>query len=153
MTASVVVIGLGNPDRGDDGAGREVARRLLATEASKVARILEDNGEATAILAYLDGASTAFLIDACVSGAPSGAVRRIDLAQESLPSARYGLSSHGFGLAEALALAEALDRLPKHCILFAIEAECFDIGAPLSPAVTRGVAEAVEALCRDIAAI
>lgn len=153
MTASVVVIGLGNSDRGDDGAGREVARRLLATEAAKDARIVEADGEATAILANLDGASTAFLIDACVSGAPSGSVRRIDLAQESLPSVRYGLSSHGFGLAEALALAQALDSLPKHCIVFAIEAECFDIGAPLSLAVTRGVTETVEALRREIAAI
>lgn len=153
MPVSVVVIGLGNPDRGDDGAGREVARRLLAAEAPKGVRIVEADGEATAILAYLDGASTAFLIDACVSGAPSGTVRRIDLTQETLPRARYGLSSHGFGLAEALALAQALDRLPKRCIVYAIEGEGFEIGAPLSPAVAHGVAETVEALRREITMI
>lgn len=147
--ASVVVIGVGNPDRGDDGAGREVVRRLRETNAQS-ALIVETGGEATAILSSLEGASAAFLIDACVSGAPPGAVRRIDLANEALPQARYGLSSHGFGVAEALELAQALGQLPERCIIYAIEGESFEAGAALSVAANRGVAETVEALRREL---
>mgnify|MGYP003349290964 CR=1 FL=1 len=113
--ASVVVIGVGNPDRGDDAAGREVVRRLSA-DAAKNVRFIEADGEASNLLAYLDGASTAFLVDACVSGAPAGTVRRIDLAKEGLPRARYGLSSHGLGLAEALELAQALGQLAEKAL-------------------------------------
>ena len=150
--ASVVVIGVGNPDRGDDAAGREVVRRLSA-DAAKNVRFIEADGEASNLLAYLDGASTAFLVDACVSGAPAGTVRRIDLAKEGLPRARYGLSSHGLGLAEALELAQALGQLPTSCVIYAIEAESVDFGAPLSAPAARGVAETVEALRRELAAL
>jgi hydrogenase maturation protease len=146
---SVVVIGVGNPDRGDDGAGREVVRRLAAAGPPHV-RVVETEGEATTILGHLERASSAFLIDACVSGAPPGTVRRIDLAQEPLPSAHYGLSSHGFGLAEAIALAQSLGTLPPSCIIYAIEGENFEIGAPLSQAAERGVDEVVAALRREL---
>lgn len=149
---SVVVIGVGNPDRGDDAIGREVARRLMH-KAGPAARIVEADGEATTLLSQLEGASIAFLIDACVSGAPPGTVRRIDLATQSLPQARYGLSSHGFGLAEAVALAQTLGTLPPRCIVYAVEAETFEHGAPLSAAAARGVAEVAEALRREMAAL
>jgi hydrogenase maturation protease len=150
--SSVVVIGVGNPDRGDDAFGREVARRL-AVEGSFGAKIVEVDGEATTILGHLEGASTAFLVDACLSGAQAGTVRRIALAEQSLPQARYGLSSHGFGLAEAVALAQALGKLPPRCIIYAVEAESFQHGAPLSTAAERGVVEVVEALRREIASL
>jgi hydrogenase maturation protease len=146
---SVVVIGVGNPDRGDDGAGREVARRLFGCGGPGV-RIVEANGGSTTILDHLNGASTAYLIDACVSGAPPGTVRRIDLAEEPLPRVRYGLSSHGFGLEEALDLAQALGQLPPRCVVFAIEGENFAMGTSLSAAVTRGVTKTVEAIRREI---
>lgn len=149
--ASVVVIGVGNPDRGDDGAGREVVRRLREAHLPSSARIIEANGEATAILASLEGVSAAFLIDACVSGAPPGTVRRIDLSNEPLPCARYGLSSHGFGLTEAIELAKALDELPRRCIVYAIEGESFEPGIAPSAAVMRGVSETLEALKRELA--
>lgn len=146
----IIVIGVGNPDRGDDGAGREVARRLSGCAGPGVL-IVEANGEATTILDHLNGASTAYLIDACISGAPPGTVRRINLAEEPLPRVRYGVSSHGFGLAEAVELSKAVGQLPPRCIVFAIEGESFEMGASLSPAVTDGVEKAVEALRREIA--
>jgi hydrogenase maturation protease len=148
----ITVIGVGNPERGDDGAGREVARRLGAL-GFKGARIVEADGEATALLALMEKASSVFLIDACVSGAPAGSVRRVDLAQSPLPDARYGVSSHGFGLAEAIALGVALGALPPHCVLYAIEGQGFEVGAPLSTAVSAAVGQVVEALSREIQAL
>ena len=72
--------------------------------------MLEHDGEAASLLACLEGVRTAFLIDACVSGAPPGTVRRLDLARDgdALPDLQFGLSTHGFGLAEAIALGQAL---------------------------------------------
>jgi hydrogenase maturation protease len=136
----VVVIGVGSLDRGDDAAGREVARRLRVTCESH-AEILELEGEATGILAALEKAEAAFVIDACLSGAAAGTIRRFDVA-EGLPAAlSFGLSSHGFGLAEAVELAKALGALPPRCIVYAIEGESFEISAPVSAAVTRAIEE------------
>lgn len=149
MSGPVVVIGVGNPLRGDDGAGREVARRLGQRRRPNV-RVLETDGEASRLLSLMEGATFVYLIDACVSGAGAGSYRRIDLAEEPLPEAAYGFSSHGFGLAAALALGKTLGSLPAHCIVFAIEAESFDIGAPVSAPVSRAVDAVVAALRREL---
>ncbi|MFA6207521.1 MAG: hydrogenase maturation protease, partial [Methylocystis sp.] len=67
-----------------------------------------------------------------------------------LPRAAFGASTHGFGLAEALELARALGVLPPRCIVYAIEGEIFDIGAPMSPAVAAAVAVVADRLRADI---
>lgn len=143
-----IVIGIGNPARGDDAAGREVARRLRDT-----VNVAEHIGEATALLALLDGAEAAYLIDACVSGEPAGTIRRFDLAEGRLPQTASAVSSHGIGLAEALELARALGQLPPRCIGYAIEGRSFETGARLSPPVVRAVAEVVRRLRAELAGI
>lgn len=152
MTQSrVVVIGVGNLDRGDDAAGREVARRLRAAGERHV-DIVELDGEATRILAALEGVEDAVLIDACLSGAPAGAIHRFDAA--GLPAAAsFGLSSHGFGLAEAIDLGKTLGALPRRCIVYAIEAESFERGKPVSDAVARAIDEVTEQVRNEIYAL
>ncbi len=152
MSVPVLVIGVGNPTRGDDGAGREVARRLRQSNLPHV-RVLETEGEATALLSLMEGAAVVFLIDACVSGAPAGSIRRIDLSNSDLPEAGFGLSSHGFGLAEAIALGKALGSLPPQCVIYALEAESFELGTPLSESMSEAIDAAVVALCQEIASM
>jgi hydrogenase maturation protease len=146
-----VVLGIGNPDRGDDGAGPAVVRRLrgLLTDETE---LVEENGEAAALLARLEGAEAAFLVDACASGAPAGSVLRFDAAAAPLPQHTFGLSTHGLGLAEAIELARALRQLPPSCIVYAIEGACFESGAPLTPAVSDAVTEVAQRLYADVAA-
>ncbi|HEY0283640.1 MAG TPA: hydrogenase maturation protease [Rhizomicrobium sp.] len=129
----IIVLGIGNIERGDDGAGRAVVR-LLRYMLSGV-EIAEQDGEAASLLDKLDGASTAYLVDACVSNAPPGTIHRIDAHLAPLPQASSDLSTHGFGLAAAIELGRALGRLPPRTIVYAIEAESFASGAPLSEAV------------------
>ncbi|MCF8706967.1 hydrogenase maturation protease [Rhizorhapis sp. SPR117] len=144
-----IVLGIGNPDRGDDAVGRKVAR-LLRQMAPDDVEVAEHDGEATALLARLDGAAAAYLVDACQSGAPAGTVHRFDVSAAALPQSLFGLSTHGFGLAEAVELARALGQLPARCIVYAIEGECFDLGMPLSPATSAAVAKVVRCLGSEI---
>lgn len=144
-----IVLGIGNCDRGDDAAGRKVAR-LLRRMVSGDVEVAEHDGEATALLARLDRVGAAYLIDACVSGAPAGTVHRFDVGASPLPQRMFGLSTHGFGLAEALELARALGQLPGHCIVYAIEGECFELGAPLSLPVSASVVQVVRRLGSEI---
>ncbi len=136
----IVVIGVGNPDRGDDAAGRLVARQLRGMLPAKI-EVAEHDGEATALLALLDGADCAILIDACMSGGEPGAVRRFNVSAKPLPEARFNLSTHGVGLGEAVELARALGQLPPCVIVYAIEARAFNLGAPPSPAVADAIDE------------
>lgn len=144
-----IVIGIGNPDRGDDGAGRAVAR-LLAGRLPADVELTEHGGETTGLLARLDGAAAAFLIDACASGAPAGTIHRFDAADRKLPHSAFAASSHGMGLAEAVELARALGQLPPRCIVYAIEGGSFASGAALTPAVAAASGDVADRLCAEI---
>jgi len=145
-----IVIGIGNPDRGDDAAGREVLRQLRGLLPADV-NLVEGNGEAAAVLAWLERAEMAILVDASHSGAPAGTLRRFDVTQAPLPAALFEISTHGFGLGAAVELARALGQLPRRCIVYAIEGAGFELGAPLSPDVAAAIPEVVARLRAELA--
>ncbi len=147
-----IVVGIGNPERGDDAAGRLVARRLREIASVEI-EIAESDGESTTLLALLEGAERAILIDACVSGAEAGTVRRFDVSAAPLPEARFSISTHGLGLGAAVELARALGQLPPRTIVYAIEAAGFETGEPLSPAVAAAVAETTNRISAEIACL
>ncbi len=144
-----LVIGVGNPDRGDDGIGRLVARRLRDSVPAEV-RIEEQDGAAAPLIESLRDARSVWLIDAVVSGAPPGTIRRTDCnATDALP-ARSGASSHGLGLAEAIALARTLHGLPRVCILYAVEGVMFAPGAAMTPQVLAAADTVIALLAEEL---
>ena len=147
---ATAVIGIGNCDRGDDAAGRIVAQ-LLRGRVPATVRILEHDGEATAVLADLQELREVWVIDAARSGAPPGTIHRIDCSNTNAAVQSGSVSSHGFGVAEAIALARALGTLPPLCIVYAIEAEHFTPGAARSCAVTRAAQEVAERILAELA--
>lgn len=146
-----IVIGIGNPDRGDDGAGRAVAQLLRGTLPGDVT-VLDLDGETSGLIAALDGVTAAYLVDASASGAPAGTVRRFDVGATPLSPAAFGISSHGLGLAEAVELARNLGQLPACCIVYAIEGQSFAVGASLSSPVALAVGTVAARLRIEIGA-
>lgn len=146
-----LVIGIGNPDRGDDAIGRTVARRLRGMLPETI-EILERDGEAASLLAELDGTTAAVLIDACLADptAAPGTIYRFDANAGPLPHDTFALSTHGLGLAEAVEFARALGQLPARCIVYAVAAESFEAGGALSPAVASTIGDVVERIRADI---
>ena len=144
-----VVIGIGNPDRGDDGVGHVVAYALRA-QCPRGTLVMTHSGEATSLLAAMDGAARVLIVDACQSGASAGTLHRLDVTKEPLPAGRLGFSSHGFGLAEAIELARALGQLPRQCLVYAIEGAVFDVGTGLSPAVANVIDDVVIRLVSEL---
>lgn len=146
---SVLIIGLGNGLRGDDGAGLEVARRLRAAAAHAAGiEVRELRGEPIELLDLWQNAAAVVLVDTMRSGAPAGTIKRFDASREALPlHTRAASSTHALGLGEALELARSLDRLPERVIVYAVEGRAFEPGAALSPEIeTALTAVAGEAL-------
>ena len=142
---SALVIGFGNPDRGDDAAGPLVARLLAGGVA---ATVLERHGDALALLEAWEGAASLVLVDAAAPMGSPGRIHRLDITANDLPRDLAFGSTHAFGLPEAVALSRRLGTLPPRAVVHAIEGGCFDPGAPVSPAVAAAV-EAVAAMhCR-----
>jgi hydrogenase maturation protease len=139
--APLVIIGYGNRDRGDDAAGLLVAGRLTGILPTKVT-IRQISGDGTALLEAWRGFETAIIVDAMLSGAEAGTVRRFDV-QEVIEGQRFRLSSsHALGLEEAVKLAAALGKLPPRLIVFGIEGQNFSAGAPVSEQVLASIERA-----------
>jgi hydrogenase maturation protease len=97
----------------------------------------------------LDEADIIVFLDAVTSGAPAGTLYLAELPHSRLePRALGSLSGHGFGLAEALALAEALGRRLPRMILVGIEIADASPGCELSPAVERAGGRLVKGFAR-----
>ncbi len=132
---SIVIIGVGNPMRGDDAIGPLTLRALAKTCPPEI-RLIEIEGEATQLLEAVTGATAAIIIDACRSGSPAGTIHRFDVVKSPIPVNLGAFSSHGFGLAAGLELARSLKQLPRICVVFAVEVIEFNPGAGLTPEVS-----------------
>jgi len=143
-----LVIGIGNELRGDDAAGLLAARAVRAA-APAAFRIRESRGDPGDLMALWRDMQNVYMIDCCVSGSVPGTIRRFDSALGPLPARFDAVSSHGFGLAAALELARALRRLPPRLIVFGIEGDCFEIGAPPSPAIAEAASRVAERIMRQ----
>jgi hydrogenase maturation protease len=154
MTAGqpgIVIIGVGNEYRSDDGAGIAVARRLRAIFPKGVT-ILEESGEGAALMQAWQGATCVMLVDAVRSGASPGTIHRLDARAAPMPAGFFHYSTHAFSVAEAVELARSLDQLPPHLIVYGIEGANFAAGIELSPAVEQAVEVMVERLAQKIQA-
>lgn len=148
MSATPLVIGLGNNFRRDDGAGRIVARTLKAA-AGEDFRVLEESGEGAALIDTWRGADQVILVDAAHSGAVPGTVHRLDAHAQPIPSNFFHYSTHAFSVAEAVELARALGQLPPRLIVYGIEGKDFSSGEGLSPEVSAAVEEVVRQVKGD----
>lgn len=147
--AKILVIGVGNEHRGDDAAGLLVARRLRDRKLPGVS-VVETQSDGTLLLDLWDGAERVCLVDAVSSGAQPGRLLRLDSLRQIPEASRFHRSTHGLGVEAAIALAHALNRLPRELMIYGIEGAKFDAGAGISPEVRRGIEEAVAAVLKDL---
>ncbi|MGD0588156.1 MAG: hydrogenase maturation protease [Thermoplasmata archaeon] len=146
-----LVIGLGNDHRNDDASGLEVARALRPHLEGK-ARVEECVSEGIALLDLWRGAERVLVVDAVRSGAQPGTVHRLEPGDGRFPGFRTGTSTHGLSLAEAVALAKGLGCLPRHLVVYGIEADNVEIGTGLTPSVALGVKEATARILAELEA-
>jgi hydrogenase maturation protease len=148
----IVVIGCGNPNRSDDGAGPEVVRALRVRGDGDGVRLLDAGTDGMAVIFAARGCRTLIIIDACRSGSEPGAIFEVPGAELAQPY-QASLNLHDFRWDHALHAGRILlrDEFPADVTVLLIEAEIVDFGVGLSPAVSAAaskVAERVEGLIR-----
>lgn len=153
MSDRIVLIGVGNEYRHDDGVAVTVMADLAAEDVP-VDRITLCDGEPTRLMELWEDADLAVVVDAVRShpGEP-GRIHQVTvdadhLLADPLADSSAAAGTHGLGLGHAVALAAALARLPRELLIVAVEGADFSIGEGLSPAVADAVPLAV-ALVRE----
>lgn len=140
----MLILGCGNRQRGDDAAGILAAERLRALGiAAEVCA-----GESSELMEAWSDADDVIVVDAVVVGAPVGTVHVWD-GRQPPAFATAKRSTHGLGVAEAIALARALDRLPARLRVYGIEGNNFEMGNALSPEVEHAVEEVVRRIAAE----
>jgi len=154
----VLIAGVGNLLRGDDGFGVEVARRLL-TDPPRLAGVATTVIEGMHLVQELmSGYDALIILDAVERAAAPGTLfllepERTDTAGWSAEMRRdFFADTHYAEPSHALALAEAIGALPPRVLIVGCQvATVDDLLQGLTPAVARAVAAIVPRLPRIIA--
>ncbi len=152
----LTIIGCGNPNRRDDGAGVTVVRRLrdlLRNGLPPDIRIFDAGTAGMDVMFQARGSRALILVDACRSGSEPGAVFEVpgeELAAQPTPS----FNLHDFRWDHALFAGRQIygDDFPGDVSVYLIEAASLELGIGLSPEVERAVETVVGKLARRIRA-
>ncbi len=137
MTRRVVLVGIGNPLRGDDAAGCLVARRLEGTPGVTV--VVSDETPERDVPRIVDlRPDLVILADAVAMGRPPGTVEAV----EPCALAGYLPSTHRLPLA---LLADILRRASSaEVVVLAIQPARVELGAGVGPEVAAAVEHAAD---------
>lgn len=136
----IVVLGCGNTNRSDDGAGPQVIARLNAAGVPTGVRLFDVGTDGMTVIYRARGATHLIVIDARVPSGNPGAVFNVpgDLL-EAVPKQSMGL--HDFRWDHALYAGRKIygDSFPRDVSVFLIEAATLNLGLSLGPEVDAAV--------------
>ena len=147
----IAVIGCGNRNRSDDGAGPAVVSALLARGHSSCGvKLLDAGTDGMAVMFAARGCRTLVLVDACRSGSPPGTIFEVPGGKLESPH-EPSLNLHDFRWDHALYAGRRILRheFPSDVTALLIEAQTVDFGVGLSPevaAAAKKVADRIEAM-------
>jgi hydrogenase maturation protease len=149
----ILILGIGQPLRGDDAVGLEVVRlwKEKYSQSLKSVRVEVSELPGMELLDLLEGAHSAIMVDAIRSTAPPGTLVR--LGSDDLHAFTADKkSAHGWGLAETLRLGyflyPAMARI--NLTLIGVVGVVFSLGAGFSPQVLASLDPAVELIAGEV---
>ena len=148
----LLIIGVGNPFRGDDAAGLLAVRRLQSAGLG-LAQVVEHSGEGASLMDVWKGARAVILIDAVSSGGRPGTICRLEPTTTPLPAEMFQGSTHAFSIPQAIELSRALNELPPQVVIFGIEGKNFQAGMEVSKEVNDALPELVRRVLEEATSI
>ena len=148
--SATLVIGLGNPLRGDDGIGPRVIEELHRRGLPAGVTAVDGGTGGLDLLRILEGWERVIVVDAAEVGLEAGQFTRFTPAQAKLAETADRLSLHRTGLAEVLALANALGRPLPPIVVVGVQPQRIEWEQGLSPAVEIALPRLLEAILREV---
>ena len=149
----VLVLGLGNSLRGDDGVGPRIVEELTRRGLPEGVTALDGGTGGLDLLQVLEGWKQVVVVDAADVGQEPGQFVRFTPDQARLAQAADRFSLHHAGLSEVLALADALGWALPEIVIFGVQPAEVGWGEGLSPAVETALPALADAVIEEIAGI
>ncbi|MGZ4725925.1 MAG: hydrogenase maturation protease [Ilumatobacteraceae bacterium] len=142
MSPVIALIGVGNRWRGDDGVGWAVVASAGRRLGQSVA-VIEADGEPSRLIDAWTDVDLAVVVDGVTSDAKPGTIH-VWQGDADLGRSSRSNGSHSLGLADAIALGRAVQRLPRQLVVVGIEVHETSSGDELSPSVVAKVEQAAD---------
>lgn len=147
---AIVVLGLGNLLRRDEGLGIRALERLQARYSLPEAIQVVDGGTlGLDLLCYLEQAKRVLILDAFLTDGPPGTLLRA--AGDELP-AFFGIrtSPHEIALADLLAVTKLRGTEPGEVVVWGMQPAALELGWELSEAVAAHLDALVDAAAAEL---
>jgi len=143
QTAPVLLLGLGNPLMGDDGAGQELLSRLssYASEWGEAVEFVDGGTQGLALLGIFEKREAVVFLDAISLGDKPGAVHELS-GEELVSMGRRATTAHEGSAPQILTALELLGDTPKTIAMIGLEPERIGLGMGLSPTVQASLESA-----------
>ena len=138
------IFAVGNSFFGDDGVGSVVLNRIGEENLFPGAETWDAHTDALSLIDRFVPGELNVVIDAAEMGLQPGQVVGFGPDEVKMKIRSDHLSMHGFGLAEAFALAEQLGTMPEQMLIIGVEPERIEINCGLSPAVAEAVPQVIK---------
>lgn len=148
---ATLVVGLGNPLRGDDGVGVRVAQALAKQELPDGVEVVDGGTLGLGIVPLIEGRQRVILVDAAEVGRDPGEFTRFTLDEAHLLGTDQHLSVHDASLRDALQLAQVLQVLPDKVVVFGVQPATTQWDRELSPQVEATLPELIAAVLSEAA--
>ena len=145
----LLVIGVGNRDRGDDAVGPIVCDRIGRLGLPDVDTIVFE-GSVLDLPIHWSAADRVVIVDAAEPAGQPGRITTVDGLVTRLV-APGAVSTHTIDVGAAIELARVLGRLPTELSIIGIEGTEFEFDAPLTPLVQQSAERIVAAINRRVA--
>ena len=145
-----LILGLGNPLRGDDGVGPAVIDWLHEHDLPPGVSVWEGSVAGPDLTLTLAEYRRVIVVDAADVGRSPGAWMRFRPESVRLKNGPSAVSLHTSGLADALALGTALGMLPDEIVIYGIQPARLDWHPGLSAEAQAAVPAVGRAVLREI---
>jgi len=145
---TILVLGIGNVLRKDDGVGIRVIELLRERKLPDHVRLLDGGTAGLDLLSYLEGANRIIIVDALLSDSPAGSITI--LSGDKVREHDIFMSGHFGKLSELLDLAAALWTRPETIIVGIAPQDCESYEASLSPEVDKAAIRAADQIAEMV---
>jgi len=150
----ILILGLGNPLQGDDGIGCRVAEELVGASVTAPlpddVEVMDGGTPGVGLLNFFEGRKRVIIVDAAEMGIAPGEFRGFTPHEITLTGSSERFSLHRSGVADALALAEALKIELPEIIFFGVQPASVAWRDSLSPQVQAAVPQVIEAVLNEL---
>ncbi len=156
----ILILGVGNPLRRDDGIGPEIIRlfeenRIKKNNSYKLPAdtdLVDGGTDGLGLIEYLKDYKKVVIIDAVEMKSTPGTIKVFTPEKAVIKIGTDSLSTHGFCIGELIKLADALDINTK-IIIVGIQPESTDFGEGLSGSVQSKITRIIKVIIQALDSI